>query len=163
MGLGCVAHFPMHKFLLRTRGGVARGGWWHHGRKGRAEVPGPGQHRIEVRDRRGRVSGAILELKVRQITILPPPSQAAPHSALTLTVRHAIERGKPRGRDPIAWKFVTYLPTHPRAEAIGRLEWYALRWDIETFHEILKSAARPNDRSCVRPNASSISWPCSVF
>ena len=62
---------------------------------------------------------------------------------------HAIERGKPRGRDPIAWKLITNLPIHSRTEAVEKLEWYALRWKIETVHKILKSGCQA-ERSKLR-------------
>lgn len=114
-----------------------------------AEVPCKAQHRIEVRDRRGRVSEAILEPKVRKIKILPPVDKQRRTPALTLTVLHAMERGKPRGRDPIAWKLVTHLPIHSRAEAIEKLAWYAPRWKIETFPKILKSGCQA-ERSRLR-------------
>lgn len=37
------------------------------------------------------------------------------------------------------------LPVASKAEAIEKLEWYALRWKIETFHKILKSGCRAED------------------
>ncbi len=47
---------------------------------------------------------------------------------------HATERGAPDGRDPVDWKLITNLPVTSRAQAIEKLQWYALRWKIETFH-----------------------------
>ena len=117
--------------------------------QGRAEVRGLGQHLIEVRDRRGRVSEAVLELKVRTIKILPPVDKQGRTPALTLTVLHAIERGKPRGRDRIVWKLITNLPLRSRTEAIEKLEWYARRGKIEVFHKILKSGCQA-ERSKLR-------------
>lgn len=114
-----------------------------------AEVPGLGQHLIEVRDRRGRVSQAILELQYRQIQILPPVDKPCRTPALTLTVLPPMERGRSWGRDPIVGKLVTHLPIHSRTEAIERLEWYALRWKIEVFHKILKSGCQA-ERSKLR-------------
>jgi len=64
-------------------------------------------------------------------------------------VLHAAARGKPRGRDPIAWKLITNLPIHSRAEAIEKLEWYARREKIEVFHKILKSGCQA-ERSKLR-------------
>lgn len=55
---------------------------------------------------------------------------------------HATERGKPRGRDRIDWKLITNLPVTTRAQAIEKLQWYALRWRIEVFHKILKSGCQ---------------------
>jgi hypothetical protein len=95
-----------------------------------AEVDCKGLHRIEVRDRHGEVSQTVLELKFRRIRVLPPLYKQGRYPALELTVLHATERGKPRGRDPIDWKLITNLPVTSRAEAIEKLQWYALRWKI---------------------------------
>ena len=59
---------------------------------------------------------------------------------------HATERGTPpAGRAPIEWKLVTDLPVRSRADAVRMLEWYAMRWRIETFHKILKSGCHAED------------------
>ena len=39
----------------------------------------------------------------------------------------------------------TSLPVTSLASAIEKLEWYAQRWKIETFHKILKSGCRAED------------------
>jgi hypothetical protein len=57
-------------------------------------------------------------------------------------VIHASERGAPRGRKPIEWKLVTDLPVRGRAEAIEKINWYAMRWKIELFHKVLKSGCK---------------------
>jgi hypothetical protein len=57
-------------------------------------------------------------------------------------VLHAQERGTPKHRDRIDWKLITDLPVQSRADAIEKLEWYAMRWKIETFHKILKSGCK---------------------
>ncbi len=44
--------------------------------------------------------------------------------------------------ETIRWKLMTDLPVRSRAEAIEKLDWYAMRWKIETFHKILKSGCR---------------------
>src|SRR3546814_8089239 len=40
---------------------------------------------------------------------------------LTVTVIHAREKDKPKGRDPIDWKLVTDMPVRTRTEAIEKL------------------------------------------
>jgi hypothetical protein len=60
-------------------------------------------------------------------------------------VIHATGRGTPEGRDRIDWKLVTNLPVRNRSDATGKLEWYALRWKIETFHKVLKSGCRAEE------------------
>ena len=47
---------------------------------------------------------------------------------------HAAERGTPDVCEPIRWKLVTNLPVACKADAIEKLDWYALRWTIEMFH-----------------------------
>jgi hypothetical protein len=85
---------------------------------------------------------AILELKFRRIRVLSPIGKQSRYPNLELTVLHATERGKPRGRDPIVWKLITDLPVTSRDSAIEKLQWYAMRWKIETFHKIMKSGCR---------------------
>ena len=106
------------------------------------EVPAKGLHRIEVRDKKGNVSEAVLELKYRRLRVLPPLAKQGRYPALILTVIHAQERGTPKGRDKIDWKLLTDLPVTSRQDAIEKLNWYALRWKIEVFHKILKSGCK---------------------
>ena len=40
------------------------------------------------------------------------------------------------------WKLITNLPIAIHAEAVHKLEWYALRWKIETFFRTLKTGCR---------------------
>ena len=104
-----------------------------------------GVHRVEVRDNKGRSSIAELEIKYQRITVCPPIGKEKRYGNLTLTVIHATERGEPKDRDRIEWKLVTNLPVTSKADAIRMLEWYAMRWKIETFHKVLKSGCRAED------------------
>lgn len=67
------------------------------------------------------------------------------YPALTLTVIHVEERVTPKKRQKIEWKLITDLSVGSRAEAIEKLEWYALRWKIEVFHKILKSGCKAEE------------------
>lgn len=140
--LFCEAHEAGTQFLLRTCVDRLAGDGDHTIATEMAEVKCKGLHRVEVRDRRGEVSTAVLELKYKRIRVLPPLYKQAHYPELDLTVLHAIERGKPRGRDRIEWKLITNLPVTSRKQAIEKLQWYALRWRIETFHKILKSGCQ---------------------
>lgn len=55
---------------------------------------------------------------------------------------HALEDQKPTGRERIDWKLVTDLPVESMHGAIEKLDWYSMRWKIETFHKILKSGCK---------------------
>jgi hypothetical protein len=104
-----------------------------------------GVHHVEVTDRDGCVSTAAVELRYRRVRVLPPIGKQGRYPGLKLTVLHATERGQPKGREPIDWKLVTDLPVRSRAEAVEKLNWYALRWRIETYHKILKSGCRAEE------------------
>ncbi len=104
-----------------------------------------GVHRIEVRDNKGKPSTAVLEIKYEKIRVCPPIGKEKRYGNLELTVIHATERGTPKDRERIEWKLVTNLPVTCKADAIEKLEWYALRWKIETFHKVLKSGCKAED------------------
>jgi hypothetical protein len=87
----------------------------------------------------------VLELRTKRINVLPPIGKQNRYPGLKLTVIHATERGAPKGRKPIEWKLMTDLPARTRAQAIEKIDWYALRWKIEVFHKILKSGCRAED------------------
>jgi hypothetical protein len=55
------------------------------------------------------------------------------------------ERDKLENRSRIDWKLITDLPVNSKDEAIEKLRWYAMRWKIEVFHKILKSACKAED------------------
>jgi hypothetical protein len=109
------------------------------------EVRVNGLHRIEVRDKKGNASRAVLELRYRRLRILPPAGKKIHYPELDLTILHAQERGIPSGQDAVDWKLITDLPIASRRQAIEKLQWYAMRWKIETFHKILKSGARAEE------------------
>jgi hypothetical protein len=80
-----------------------------------------------------------------RIRVLPPIGKQKKYPELDLVVIHALERDAPKGRKPIEWKLITDLPVRSRAEAIEKLDWYAMRWKIEVFHKILKSGCKAED------------------
>lgn len=104
-----------------------------------------GRHRIEVRDSKGQMSDALLELKYSRLCIHPPIAKQRRYPDLDLTVIHAYEREAPPHRKPIDWKLITDLPVTSSRQAIEKLQWYAMRWKIEVFHKILKSGCRAED------------------
>jgi hypothetical protein len=108
-------------------------------------VPVQGLHRIEVRNKQGKVSKTVLEVRYCRLVVLPPIGKQKQYPKLILTAIQAQERGKPLGRDRIDWKLLTDLPVRSRREAVEKLEWYAQRWKIETFHKILKSGCKAEE------------------
>ncbi len=68
------------------------------------EVAVQGLHRIEVRDQRGRLVTASVELRYRRITVLPPIGKQKRYPPLSLTVLSAREPETPKDRPAIDWR-----------------------------------------------------------
>jgi hypothetical protein len=143
--LFCVAKEIGTHFLIRTCVDRLAGDGDHTIADEMDEVAIKGLHRIEVRDNNGDPDEAVLEIRYRKIRVLPPIGKQRRYPALTLTVIRAEERGTPKSRKKINWKLITDLPVNSRADAIEKLEWYALRWKIEVFHKILKSGCKAEE------------------
>jgi hypothetical protein len=143
--LFCTAREIGTHFLVRTCVDRLAGDGDHTVADEMEEVAIKGVHRIEVRNEQGDVDEAVLEIRYRRIHILPPIGKQKRYPALTLTVIHALERGRPKNRKKIDWKLLTDLPVQSRKDAIEKLEWYALRWKIEVFHKIIKSGCKAEE------------------
>jgi hypothetical protein len=143
--LFCAAEEAGTKFLVRTC--VDRlakdGGTTIQRVMRRVEVKGT--HEIEVRDREGQKDKATLEIKYELVRVLPPIGKQAQYPELELTLIHAREASRPHRRDRIEWKLATNLPVQTLEDALEKIEWYAMRWKIETFHKILKSGCRAEE------------------
>src|SRR5262249_43775439 len=140
--LFCAAHEAGTHFLVRTcvdrlagRGGTTIS-------KKMERKPIRGDHQVGGRDDQGQVSIARGDLRFGRMTVRPPVGKQGRYPALSLTVIHAHERGTPVGREPIRWKLLTDLPVEDLASAVQKLDWYALRWKLETYHKVLKSGCQ---------------------
>jgi len=143
--LFCAAQEIETHFLIRTCVDRLAGDGDHTTADEMDEVRIKGLHRIEVRDKKGNVSEATLEIKYRRIRVLPPIGKQKRYPSLTLTIICAQERGGPEGREKIDWKLITDLPTRSCKDVIEKLDWYAMRWKIETFHKVLKSGCKAEE------------------
>lgn len=143
--LFCTAEATRTRFLVRTCVDPLAGDGKHTIADEMREVRVKGLQRIQVRDEKGDLSEAILEIKYRRIRVLPPIGKQKQYPELTLTVIHAQERGTPQGREKIDWKLITNLPEGSRRDAIEKLQWYGMRWKIEIFHKILKSGCKAEE------------------
>ena len=136
----CAAQAIGTHFLVRTCVNRLAGDGEHTIADEMTEVEVQGVHSVVIGA--GESDVAELELRYRQICVLPPIGKQKSYPAQTLTVIHANERGEPAGRPRIEWKLITDLPVTSLQGAIEKLEWYAQRWKIEIFHKILKSGCR---------------------
>jgi hypothetical protein len=143
--LFCAAHDAKTHFLVRTCVDRLAGDGKHTISEEMNDVDLKALHLITVRDNKGQPAEAVLELRYRRIRVLPPIGKQSRYPELRLTVIYAQEQDTPQGRDRIDWKLITDLPVSSPLQAIEKLEWYASRWKIETFHKILKSGCKAQD------------------
>jgi hypothetical protein len=140
--LFCAAQASETHFLVRTCvDRLACGGDTTVSRVMERE-PVRGVHEVEVRDDHGRVATAALDVRFRLLTVRPPIGKERRYPTLGLTVLHADERGAPGGREPIRWRLLTDLAVDDLKAATGKLDWYAQRYKIETYHKVLKSGCQ---------------------
>jgi hypothetical protein len=140
--LFCVAHELGTHFLVRSCVDRLAGDGGHTIADEMQDLEVAGRHHVEVANNAGVVETADVEIKYGSIHVLPPIGKQKRYPELTLTVLHAQEREEPADRPRIDWKLITDLPIQSLKEAIEKLQWYALRWKIETFHKIMKSGCR---------------------
>jgi hypothetical protein len=88
---------------------------------------------------------ATLQVRFRQV-LLAAPGRKADQPPLTLWALEARELRPPSGVSPIRWQLLTTLPVTTLAEAGERIGWYALRWQIEVLHKVLKSGCQIEQR-----------------
>jgi hypothetical protein len=143
--LFCLAQELGTHFLVRSCVDRLAGDGTHKISDAMDEVQVQGLHQVEVRNSKGKVEKAALEISYRCLRVLPPVGKQKRYPALTLTVLQARERGEPADRPAIDWQLLTDLPVHSWQAAIEKLRWYALRWKIEVFHKILKSGCKAEE------------------
>ena len=89
-------------------------------------------------DEAGRSEKVSLSVKFSSIDTLPPIGKQKAHPPTRLVYIHAAEDGEPERRPKVDWRLVTNLPVSSLAESVEKLSCYALRWQIEVFHNIMK-------------------------
>lgn len=140
--LFCMAQQEETHFLVRTCVDRLSGDGKQTITKEMEGVDVKGFHLLKVTNKKGEEIEVELEIRYHRIKVLPPIGKKKKYPELWLTVMHANESTKPEDREPISWKLITDLPINSLEEAIEKLQWYAMRWKIETFHKILKSGCK---------------------
>lgn len=108
-------------------------------------VQSSGTHEISFRDAQGKEEQAILSIRHATMTVRPPIGKQKAYDHQHLQVIHAEELDPPAHRAPVFWKLITNLPVENHTDAVNKLDWYALRWTIETFFKTLKTGCRIED------------------
>ncbi len=90
---------------------------------------------------------ALLEVRLTPVTLKPPNSRRKEKlPLLAIWGILAQESHPPAGDEAVEWLLLTTLPVETFAQAITYLDWYACRWVIETYHKVLKSGCRVEER-----------------
>lgn len=93
---------------------------------------------------------AELSIAYVPITMPPPPNKTVNKDGanlpmVSLCAIMAIERNPPKNQSGILWVLLTNLDVHNIDQAIEKVRWYSLRWNIEVFHKVLKSGCGVED------------------
>ncbi|ODT78107.1 MAG: transposase [Pelagibacterium sp. SCN 64-44] len=107
-----------------------------------AAVQSSGTHEVRFRDGQGKSQQATLSIRYATMTVRPPIGKQKQYRHQELRIIYAEEINPPQDRAPVFWKLITNLPVETHADAVHKLDWYSLRWNIETFFKTLKSGCR---------------------
>lgn len=110
-----------------------------------ADIAPCGTHEIHFRDAQGADQSAMLEIKYTSMMVRPPIGKQKKYPHQNLQIIHATEIAPPAGRAPVCWKLITNLAVGSLQDAVHKLQWYALRWKIETFFKTLKTGCKIED------------------
>lgn len=107
-----------------------------------AEAQSSGTHAVRFRDAKGTDHCAVLSVRHATMTVRPPIGKQRKYRHQKLQIIHVEEMDPPEGWAPVFWKLITNLSVATHADAVHKLEWYAVRWKIETFFRTLKADCR---------------------
>ena len=85
---------------------------------------------------------AVLEVRYAQVRIQPP--RRCEGEELKLWAVEACEVGAKAQR--IKWRLLTNMPVESLEEALEKIGWYRVRWQIEEYHRVLKSGCKVEAR-----------------
>lgn len=88
-----------------------------------------------------------VELEIRFLkVIIPVPQNKKKKGEVILWAISAKEANTPKGEKVLHWKLFTNIKVENFDQACEKVEWYSIRFSIETFHRILKSGRRSEDK-----------------
>lgn len=91
---------------------------------------------------------AELDIRFREVTLQVPRDiiNKREKKAITLYAISAKEVSPPEGEKVLHWRLFTNIDIEDFEQACEKVEWYSIRFSIETFHRILKSGRKSEDR-----------------
>lgn len=93
---------------------------------------------------------ALISIRFSKVTLRPPNHIKSKRKATLKPVEIwavlAKEVDPPAHvKEPVEWMLLTDVPVNNGADAIERIQWYTCRWQIETYHKVLKSGCKVED------------------
>ena len=109
--------------------------------------PAAGQQRVEVPARGSEPAReATVSIHFTTTTLLPPYRHPALHPQklppIDVSVVWVTEVNPPVDTTPLQWLLITNVEVTDFAQAIQRIRWYSLRWQIEVYFKVLKSGTK---------------------
>ena len=103
-----------------------------------------GFYKIPVSNKEGVKRIAKIEVKFYPVTVLPSVEKKKldPVDAWVIS---AIEVDPPSEEEKIDWKLLTDIRLRSFEDAMEKITWYSLRWQIEVYHKVLKSGCKVLD------------------
>jgi hypothetical protein len=102
---------------------------------------------LEVKiPRRGKNRSRIATLEVRfaQVCLKPPKKKSG--EELPIWAILAKEINTPGENEPVEWLLLTTLEVATFEQAVEKIRWYTIRWNIEIYHRTLKSGCKIEER-----------------
>jgi len=85
---------------------------------------------------------AQMEVRATRVTLHPPQRKGKKLPRVTFCVVMATEKDPPKDEDPIDWVLLTSLEVREFQTALEIVDLYAVRWEIEVFHRVLKTGCK---------------------
>jgi hypothetical protein len=106
-----------------------------------------GTIKIKIPKQKDRVARtATCYIKFSEFNMNPPINHLERKTkklpSLKLYAISVSEKDCPKDTEPIDWILLTNLPIQNVDQALEKIEWYCLRWRIETWHKIIKSGLK---------------------
>ncbi|MBI2917528.1 MAG: IS4 family transposase [Chloroflexi bacterium] len=105
---------------------------------------------VEVPRREKRPARVTLvQVRFAQVSLKPPigkPKGKGKLASLTAWAVLAREEHPPVDTEPLEWMLLTTIPVTTIEQALEKVAWYTIRWQIEVFHRTLKSGCKIEDR-----------------
>ena len=104
--------------------------------QGRLEISVPARNQQPAR---------VAQLTVRFTAVTFSPPQHLHHSLQPIGLDAVLvweEQPSAQVETPIQWLLLSTVPVSSLTDAVERIDWYRLRWQIEVYHKVLKSGCR---------------------